>query len=97
MEEEPTISAEAEPNADRKLPDDEGVDLGIGNVARCDVDFSSENMIKKGTIRTLDGEMAGDELEGDSINCTSSFLTHCFPFHHFLGSETLFRLSRHVL
>ena len=68
MEEERTISAEAEPNTDGKLPDDEGVDLGIGNVARGDVDFSSRKMMNNGTMRTLDGKMAGDELEWDSIN-----------------------------
>lgn len=70
MEEEPTISAEVEPNTDGKLPEDEGVDVGSlpnGDAARADLDFSSETMMN-GTIRTLDGEIAGDELEGDAIN-----------------------------
>ena len=71
MEEEPTISAEVEPNTDGKLPEDEGVDVGSlpnDDAARADLDFSSENMMNNGTIRTLDGEIAGDELEGDAIN-----------------------------
>lgn len=66
MEEEATVSTEAEPKADGKLPEDEGVDLGslsTGDAARADVDF-----LNNGTIRTLDGEIAGDELEGDAIN-----------------------------
>lgn len=68
MEEEATVSTEAEPNTDGKLPEDEGVDLGIGEAARGHVEISSENMMNNGTIRTLDGEIAGDELELDSIN-----------------------------
>ncbi|CAD6587420.1 MAG: hypothetical protein ASARMPREDX12_002838 [Alectoria sarmentosa] len=69
MEEEPTIPTEVEPNPDGKLPEDEGVDVANGDAARGDVEFSSEKMtMNNGTIRTLDGEMAGDELEGDAIN-----------------------------
>lgn len=71
MEEEPTVSTEIEPNEDGKLPEDEGIDVGSmqnGDVARVEADISPGNMVKTGTIRTLDGEMAGDELEGDAIN-----------------------------
>ena len=60
------MSTEAEPKADKKLPEDEGVDVGSspnGDAARGDVGF-----LNNGTIRTLDGEIAGDELEGDAIN-----------------------------
>lgn len=71
MGDEPTVSREVEPNADGKLPEDEGVDVGSlpsGDAGRGDVDSSMEDMMSKGTIRTLDGEIAGDELEGDAIN-----------------------------
>ncbi|KAF6219569.1 hypothetical protein HO133_004038 [Letharia lupina] len=73
MEEEPTIATEAETDIDGKLPEDEGVDMGSlpnGDAARGDVNSSSGIMMKDGssTIRTLDGEMVGDELEGDAIN-----------------------------
>lgn len=60
------MSTEAEPKADGKLPDDEGVDVGSlpnGDAARGELDF-----LNNGAIRTLDGEIAGDELEGDAIN-----------------------------
>lgn len=70
MEEGPT-HIEAEPNTDGKLREDEGVYVGSmpnGDAVRGDVDFSSEKLMSKGAIRTLDGEMAGDELEGDAIN-----------------------------
>lgn len=73
MEEEPTIATEAETDIDGKLPEDEGVDMGSlpnGDAARGDVNSSSGIMMNDGssTIRTLDGEMVGDELEGDAIN-----------------------------
>ena len=73
MEEEPAIStkAEADSNPDRKLPVDEGVDvrsLPSGDAPRSETDLSSGDMMNNGTIRTLDGEIAGDELEGDAIN-----------------------------
>ena len=71
MEEETTESTQVKPNTDGKLPEDEGVDVGSmrnGEAAQGEVDSSSDNMMKTGAIRTLDGEMAGDELEGDAIN-----------------------------
>ena len=71
MEEEPRLSTKAEFNTDEKMPEDEGVDVGTlpnGDAARADVDFLSESMTNNGTVRTLDGEMAGDELEGDAID-----------------------------
>lgn len=68
MEREPTAFTEAEPETDGKLPEDEGVDLGNGDTARGDADYSSGNTLNNGTIRTLDGDIAGDELEGDAIN-----------------------------
>lgn len=71
MEEELPVPREVGPNVDGKLPEDEGVDVGSlpsGDAGRGDVDSSMEDMMNKGTIRTLDGEIAGDELEGDAIN-----------------------------
>ena len=71
MEEEATHSTDAEPNTDGKLPEDEGIDVGSirhGDAVRSQVDFLSENMMNNRNIRTLDGKMAGDELEGDAIN-----------------------------
>ena len=71
MKAEATVSTEAEPNMDGKVPEDESVDVGSlpnADAARGDVDFSSETLMSNGSIRTLDGEMAGDELEGDAIN-----------------------------
>ena len=71
MEEETTESMQIEPNTEGKLPEDEGVDVGSmrnGEAAQGEVDSSSDNLMKTGAIRTLDGEMAGDELEGDAIN-----------------------------
>ena len=71
MEEEPTVSTEMGPNPDAKLPDDEGIEVGSkpdGDTGRGDEDMSSKSMSKNGTVRTLDGEMAGDELEKDAID-----------------------------
>ena len=70
MEEEPPISSEAESNADAKVPEDEGADSGPMPNPDAAAEFNdlSENPRNNGTIRTLDGEMVGDELEGDAIN-----------------------------
>ena len=71
MEEEATETTHVEPKTEGKLPEDEGVDVGSmrnGEAAQGEVDILSENLMKTGAIRTLDGEMAGDELEGDAIN-----------------------------
>ncbi len=51
--------------ADDKELDDEAVDVDIlptGDVPAIEIQMNS------GAIRTLDGEIAGDELEGDAIN-----------------------------
>ena len=64
------LAASAEAAAVAKLPDDEGIDMGqlpIGEATVPRMD-TSENQMMNGTIRTLDGEIAGDELEGDAIN-----------------------------
>lgn len=71
MEEEPKTPTETEPNTEGKLPDDEGIDVSSlpkGYAVRGNMDLPMENMMNNGTIRTLDGEMAGDELEGEAIN-----------------------------
>ncbi len=51
----------ADVNADQEVPEDEGIDVG----AVPQGDASVENHI---VIRTLNGEIARDELEGDAIN-----------------------------
>ncbi len=71
MEEEPAVPTEVEPSRDGKLANDEGVGVGSipnGDAARGDVEVSADSMVKSSSIRTLDGEMVGDELEGDAIN-----------------------------
>ena len=66
MEEEATVSTKAEPNPDGILPEDVGVN--VGSLPNCDTAQGDVEFLNNGAIRTLDGEMAGDELEGDSIN-----------------------------
>ena len=64
------LAAAAEKAAEAKMPDDEGIDMGhlsIGDAGVTSVE-PSDNQMMNGTIRTLDGEIAGDELEGDAIN-----------------------------
>ena len=71
MEEEPTITIEAERKIDGNLSEDEGVDVDVmpnRDPVRGGTNFPSKNTMKGGTIRTLDGEIAGDELEGDALN-----------------------------
>lgn len=71
MEEEPTVSTEIGFNPYGKPPEDGSVDVGPmpnGDTGRGDEDMSSGNMTKNGTVRTLDGAIAGDELEKDAID-----------------------------
>ena len=71
MEEEPADCTEIRPNTDGKLPEDECVEenpMQNDDAAQGEMKNPSELMTKNGSIRTLDGEMAGDELEGDAIN-----------------------------
>ena len=61
-EEEPERRVEAiSPVADEKTPDDEAVDVDV-------LPDRDTTPVNNGTIRTLDGELVGDELEGDAIN-----------------------------
>ena len=60
----------AERATDGKMPEDEGIDvsqLSAGDSTAPNT-TASESQMMNGTIRTLDGEIAGDELEGDAIN-----------------------------
>ena len=71
MEEGTTESMQVEPNTEGKLPEDEDVDVGTlrnGEAVQGEVDSPSDNLMKMGSMKTLDGQMAGDELEGDAIN-----------------------------
>ena len=63
MEEELTVPTNIEPGMNGKLPEDEVVDA-----LRGDGNLSSTNLIKNGTVKTLNGDMVGDELEGDALN-----------------------------
>ena len=51
--------------ADELTPNDEGID--VETMPNNDI-LADKNQLSSGTIRTLDGEIAGDELEGDAIN-----------------------------
>lgn len=71
MEEEATESMQFEPKTEAKLHEDKGVEVGSmrnGEATQGAVDKSSDHLMETGAIRTLDGEIAGDELEGDAIN-----------------------------
>ena len=61
MDEEAGAAAEATmENSDEHFEEDEAVD--VDSVAK------TEGLENQMVIRTLDGEIAGDELEGDAIN-----------------------------
>ncbi len=60
-EEAEPISGGTDVNTDPKVPEDEGIEVGVVLHG----DGSVQNQM---VIRTLDGEIAGDELEGDAIN-----------------------------
>lgn len=64
------LATAAEEATGAKMPDDEGIDMGQLSIGEATVPNmnTSENQMMNGTIRTLDGEIAGDELEGDAIN-----------------------------
>ena len=66
MDEESGPTAEAVGEiVDDKVADDEAVD--VTSPANLDL-VAVEDRISQGAIRTLDGELAGDELEGDAMN-----------------------------
>lgn len=66
MEEEAASTYEAaDLTIDHKAPEDEGIDDGLTTKG---YPAPGENEMTSGSIRTLDGEIAGDELEGDAIN-----------------------------
>jgi len=74
MEEETGVIAEiSEQVGDNKAPVDEGIDLTLASDGKNrwlgeHNHIAAEGQIANGAIRTLDGELAGDELEGDAIN-----------------------------
>lgn len=66
MEEEAVSTIDAvDLTIDYKVAEDEGIDAGS---TANGYPASGETQKTNGTIRTLDGEIAGDELEGDAIN-----------------------------
>ena len=60
------MSTKGEANPDGKLPEDVGID--VGSLPNCDTARGEVDFPNNGAIRTLDGELVGDELEGDAIN-----------------------------
>ena len=71
MEEQTSIVKKTEANTDGKSPEHEVVSMDSlpkSDAAQGDVELSSKNIMSNGTVTTLDGEMVGDELEGDAIN-----------------------------
>ena len=62
-------AAEAEQLADSKCPEDEAIDVSqVPNSETAEGIEPSEYQMANATIRTLDGEIAGDELEVDARN-----------------------------
>ena len=73
MEEEAEQAAaaalESEHAAESKLPEDEGIDVSqVPNSEATAGMGPAEYQLMNTTIRTLDGEIAGDELEVDARN-----------------------------
>lgn len=54
------VSADGKPS----LPEDEGVDMTTPELA----ELTTEQYLQAGAIRTLDGEIAGDEFAADAVN-----------------------------
>jgi ankyrin repeat and BTB/POZ domain-containing protein 1 len=46
------------------LPEDEGVDVSTPR----EMDMATESILQAGAVRTLDGEIAGDEFAADAVN-----------------------------
>ena len=61
-----TIAKKTDANTDGKLPEHGFVTMD--SLPKGDVELSAENIMSNGIVTTLDGEMVGDELEGDAIN-----------------------------
>ena len=69
------LFAEVLPSAiDAKAPEDEGIDVSAspegGHASNVAPDSSAdiEAQLLSGAVRTLDGELAGDELAADAMN-----------------------------
>lgn len=64
------------PTADFDALDDEGIDVSSGSPAKsggeqgrlCAPDMEVQALLESGAVRTLDGEVAGDEFAQDAIN-----------------------------
>lgn len=69
------LLVEALPQAtDAKAPEDEGIDVSASSESRPSSDMAPvptadiEAQLLSGAVRTLDGELAGDELAADAMN-----------------------------
>lgn len=57
-----------------KAPEDEGIDISASSESRRSLDMApapsadTEAQLLSGAVRTLDGELAGDELAADAMN-----------------------------
>jgi len=56
------VPEEREPK--RQVPEDEGVDMTTPE----NMEVSAEALLQSGAVRTLDGELAGDEFAADAVN-----------------------------
>lgn len=65
MDEENETVTDADPNADDPQKSDEAVDMSATSDKNLD---PASNPFMNGEIRTLDGEIAGDEFAADAIN-----------------------------
>ena len=67
MDEEPELTDQStdDKTTDETVPKDEGIEVDA--MPSSDI-LADKSQLNNGTIRTLDGEIAGDELEGDAIN-----------------------------
>ena len=75
MEENEVKEAESkEAQSNQNLRQADAIDIHLDSTslesapANSDPLASTENQLNNGTIRTLDGELAGDEMEQDAIN-----------------------------
>ena len=54
--------------ADRNTPDDEAIDVSCKPHEKAIATQTTSDPMVEGQIRTLDGEIAGDEFAGDAVN-----------------------------
>lgn len=61
----PKAPDDVDPSQDQQIPaDDEGVDMSAPE----NLEAAAEALLQSGAVRTLDGELAGDEFAADAVN-----------------------------